>query len=526
MFNLAAHLWKLSCSNDYLFFRKNLENMQKIQSANLKKILNRAEGTVFGEKYKICKDWAVDDFQKNIPISEYKDYEVFLNRIVKGEQNVLTKSKLRRLGLTSGSSGRMKYIPFTDLLASEFSKSIHVWIYGLLQAYPNLLKGKFYFSVSPTGFPETEKHNLKIGFDTDGDYLKPWERIFANQLLIVPEWLGNVHDPEFVFYVTALRLLASKDLTLISIWNPTFFLSLMELMVQEKKSLLDDLRFGSFVKFETSISPKILKQLLVQDPNRAKELEEIMSGEWNWKKIWPKLTRMSLWTDSLAQISFQKLQSKLPHLTFEPKGVIATEGMITIPFYERRADPRHLLAFVSHFFEFLDPEGKVYLPHEVKEGFEYEVLLTTGGGLYRYRIGDRFLVTGKYQGVPELKFLGRNDDISDLVGEKLNEEFLRKELLPILQTYGLTNRNSFFRGNLTEQKLYYELVIDEEICLEEVLSLSELVETILHLNPHYEYARKMGQLDPMKLIQTRFQQNDLGRNSTSKNKFLRRPITE
>jgi hypothetical protein len=42
------------------------------------------------------------------------------------------------------------------------------------------------------------------------------------------------------------------------------------------------------------------------------------------------------------------------------------------------------LAVRSHFFEFVSADGKVRLAHELSDGAEYSVLLTTSGGLWRY----------------------------------------------------------------------------------------------------------------------------------------------
>ncbi|TGM46486.1 hypothetical protein EHQ92_00750 [Leptospira biflexa] len=525
MYNLYPLFWKFSCYFGYQFFKSNLNRIEEVQYSNLKNILKNADGTIFGNNFKLSKKWTIEEYQKQIPISEYFDYEEYLGRILNGESNVLTKSKIKRIGLTSGSSGKMKYIPFTHLLANEFSKSISVWIFGLLSFYPKLLRGRFYFSVSPSGFPEIKNEYVKIGFDVDGDYLKPWEKIFANQLLVVPEWLGGMEDPDFVLYATALRLLSAKDLTFISVWNPTFIISIFDLIEREKEFLINDLQSGRFSKFENSVSSKLRNLLRVCDPIRAKELVNILEKKINWEEVWPNLNCVSLWTDSFAKNSFLKLREIIPNIQIESKGVIATEGMITIPFYEKNRDPISLLAYTSHFYEFMDEQGNVFLPQNLSIANEYEVLLTTGGGLYRYRIGDRFLMTGYYHQIPILKFLGRNDDVSDLVGEKLHEGFITNELLPELIKFQLTPENSYLRGNLKEEKVFYELVIHSNFVGIENSKLTTILEEVLCRNPYYKYARRIGQLDHAKvLISNGFDWSKVGRSSTSKARFLKKPI--
>jgi hypothetical protein len=55
-------------------------------------------------------------------------------------------------------------------------------------------------------------------------------------------------------------------------------------------------------------------------------------------------------------------------------------------------------------------------------------VVTTGGGLYRYRLKDRVKVTGFLGATPSLKFLGKNGNYSDRVGEKLSEAFVGRAI--------------------------------------------------------------------------------------------------
>ena len=119
-------------------------------------------------------------------------------------------------------------------------------------------------------------------------------------------------------------------------------------------------------------------------------------------------------------------------MAFQKKGLLATEGVITIP----RANAGNVAAVLSHFLEFLDDQGRPHLVHEVEPGAEYSVAITTGGGLWRYRLGDRVRVTGFLQRTPLLEFIGKEDGVCDLRGEKLHPAFvggilrdLRRELL-------------------------------------------------------------------------------------------------
>ena len=63
------------------------------------------------------------------------------------------------------------------------------------------------------------------------------------------------------------------------------------------------------------------------------------------------------------------------------------------------------------------------------------MVLTTGGGLYRYRLQDLVEVTGHTApggGCPVLRFVGREGHVSDWFGEKLHERHVRTALEGVL----------------------------------------------------------------------------------------------
>jgi hypothetical protein len=108
--------------------------------------------------------------------------------------------------------------------------------------------------------------------------------------------------------------------------------------------------------------------------------------------------------------------------------------------------------------------------------FEFEqgeVIATTASGLYRYRTGDY---------VDEnLEFVGRGSLVSDLVGEKLTEPFVSCCLEPVAGfRYLAPDGNGYV--------LHAETHID-----------IDQIEQRLCENPQYAYARKLGQLRPLRL---------------------------
>jgi hypothetical protein len=127
------------------------------------------------------------------------------------------------------------------------------------------------------------------------------------------------------------------------------------------------------------------------------------------------------------------LRGLFPDVEIQPKGLLATEGIVSFPMVGR---PGAALALRSHFFEFEETDRpSCRLAHELDRGGRYRVILTTAGGLYRYQLRDEVEVVGFYHQCPLMRFLGKSDNVSDLVGEKLAEPHVRSVLdrLPALR---------------------------------------------------------------------------------------------
>ncbi len=211
--------------------------------------------------------------------------------------------------------------------------------------------------------------------------------------------------------------------------------------------------------------------------------------------IWPGLRLISCWADGHAEMYLSALRTFFPGVRIQPKGLIATEGIVTFPLGAARP-----LAVTSHFFEFLGDGGTVYLAEELEVGAEYSVVLTTGGGLYRYRLGDRVRVTGRLEKTPSLIFVGREGGISDRFGEKLSEGFVASVLRDLFGRHGLRPAFALLAPNTDGSRWWYSLFV--ELPQSPPDTLAEELERALRENPHYRYCVDLGQLEPATVCPT------------------------
>jgi hypothetical protein len=204
-----------------------------------------------------------------------------------------------------------------------------------------------------------------------------------------------------------------------------------------------------------------------------------------------------------------ELKSWLPDVPFQPKGLLATEGVTSFPL---RSSHGSALAIRSHVFEFqpvetaVDPTRPAKWAWELEQGCRYQVLLTTGGGLYRYAIGDEIEVTGFSRQCPLLKFTGRAGVQSDLVGEKLHEQHVRDAIRRSCESLRLEPAFAMLipvHAEASDQHLapgYRAILVMRNLnCTTAELetferNVAEKIELQLCNNSQYRYAIGLGQL--------------------------------
>jgi len=76
-------------------------------------LIRQAENTQFGKDHKFDGIKTVEDFQKQVPIRDYEELKPYVDRVVKGEEDILWKGKPLYFAKTSGTTSGAKYIPLT-----------------------------------------------------------------------------------------------------------------------------------------------------------------------------------------------------------------------------------------------------------------------------------------------------------------------------------------------------------------------------------------------------------------------------
>lgn len=464
---LLNSLGCLLYKKDYRDFM-NIKDVRQLQAKKLQAILQANQDSSYGRRYDFAAIRDIGDFQARLPLTVYEDYLPYVQRIMAGETGVLTGEAVLLLEPSSGSASPSKLIPYTAGLKHDFQMGIRPWLYDLYSGRPHLKWGKSYWSVTPAvSRQQFTEGGIPVGFEDDKAYFGGFEKSLLDMVMAVPSAAGQAETMADFYHETALGLLKCRELTLISVWNPSFLRLILEYMTENCEVLAGEIQAA--------------------DQARAEAIRHHLPRE-EYVKLWENLRLISCWADGNARVSADSLMELFPGVELQPKGLLATEGFVSFPLTESGGS---VLSVASHFFEFLsESDGEVYLADQLEIGGRYRVILTTSGGFYRYDLKDLIQVTDFYREVPVIRFLGKADKVSDRFGEKLNEVFVQDALAGL----GISEGFHMLAPEGDRYVLYIAAahrgavdggMIDEALCA----------------NFHYDYCRRLGQLKAVRVFQ-------------------------
>lgn len=386
---VAATLVRWSCARRATAFSRALDNVAGAQEKTLRRIVRAAASTAYGKSFQLSASDSISAFREKIPVVDYADVQPWIEAQRAGRHEAFSPGRTRCFEPTSGSSGATKHIPYNDALLGAFRSMFAIWAHDLLTHALQPRSGRVFMSVS-------SPLHTNGGFDDDTQYLGGPLRGVMNRFLVKTP---REHDPDSFRDALACSLVAASDLEIVSIWNPSYLLILMEHVETHRERL-------------SSMLPRQQRNLLT-------------GPSISWRDIWPSLQLVSCWTAAAAAVPARRLAELLPHARMQGKGLLATEAPVTLPLSAAGG----CVPLVDEvFLEFEDENGRLHPCSDVQYNTLYAVVLTQPGGLLRYRLGDRVRVSGRHRDAPLLEFVGRADAMSDLVGEKLGEPFVERML--------------------------------------------------------------------------------------------------
>ncbi|MEO7214393.1 GH3 auxin-responsive promoter family protein [Mucilaginibacter sp.] len=99
------------------------QNAVALQQKTFSNLIHDAKGTAFGIDHNFGSINSYEDFKKQVPVRDYEELRPYIERVTKGEANVLWPGKPAYLAKTSGTTSGVKYIPISKESMPEHIKA-------------------------------------------------------------------------------------------------------------------------------------------------------------------------------------------------------------------------------------------------------------------------------------------------------------------------------------------------------------------------------------------------------------------
>lgn len=358
-----------------------------VQHEVLNNLIDTAEDTVFGKEYQFKNIKSYRDFKERIPVVTYEQFYPYVERVMRGEQQVLWPSKIKWFAKSSGTTNaKSKFIP----VSPEALDDCH------------FKGGKDLLSIYVNNYPETKVFNGK-------------------NLAIGGSQQINQMDENADSYFGDVSAVLMKNLPFWAQFSrtPKLEIALMENWEEKIE------RIAQATKDENITSMAGVPTWTIFLLQRIMEIK----GASNILEVWPNLELFIH-----GAVSFTPYRSLFKEMIPSPKmhyleTYNATEGFFGI---QDQKDSTEMLLMLDYgiFYEFIPSEDfdsdnpRTLDLSEVEEGKNYAVVITTNAGLWRYKIGD----TIKFTSINPFRFVisGRTKHFINAFGEELIVENAEK----------------------------------------------------------------------------------------------------
>lgn len=415
------------------------KNAVKVQEHIVKKLMRDNKNTVYGKAHNFKDVHSVADYQAKVPLSRYKDYEEYIDRMVEtGERNLITRYRIHRYAESSGSIGKPKLVPLAarslwNCQCFSFSAPVGCavkWFHAHGKRLPPQ-KGMLTLEITPHRLPNGKTCSCLSGIPMM--YLKP----IVSSFVTSPPEIMFPEDPSRtdMQYFKLRFALMDRDVSYLSTMIITVLESMMHYLEDNWEMLCDDIEHGTInesIACPPQVKEKLMKRIKPM-PDRAAELRSEFEKGFD-TPIVPRIWKNCCWMFGMGAGSLEVYSKKLGRYTgnlpIHNMGYGASEDLVAVPIELNSND----CVILPHngFFEFLPvgaPEGTRPLTiSEVKPGEEYEIIITNLSGLYRYRIDDVVEITGFYKQSPTVMFKYRLNQVLNIGGEKTDRAWLTGRL--------------------------------------------------------------------------------------------------
>ncbi len=435
-------------------------SVESAQKKVLSYMLRKGAQTEYGKKYNFSDISDYREYAQNVPMVTYDEIEPFIERLKKGEQNLLWPGNIQNFAVSAGTTGKGKHIPLSEDRLRSDQRFMRKVILSYIKQNPNFLHFFMGSHVSLPGNIERldPKSNVRLG------------EISAYLAKLSPGWLS-------LFQVRSPQTMIREE------WTEKFDRTL-------EKAVKSDVR-------------KIvaIPSWALRFFQRALEITE----KKHIREIWPNLRLLICGGEALNTYRphFNKLLQGLDMDYIENYG--ASESYFAFSDDLKRTDMR-LIIDNGVFYEWI-PNPKKYKDNlqgqktiptwEVEKGVPYSLVVSSNSGLFRYMINDVIEFTDLDQ--PRIQVVGRVSEIFDRFGEAVESYEAQSALEKTADQAGATF-SVFAMGGLIDTEIgaprHYWFIqwVDQPDNLEKFTLL--LDKNLREINRHYHNRRESMGIHP------------------------------
>jgi len=324
------------------------------QQETLYHLLKSAAGTEWGHKYNYTSITSVQDYQSRVPVQTYEEILPYVERLRKGESNLLWPGKIRWFAKSSGTtSSKSKFIPMSrealNYCHFRGAKDI-LAIYTLNNPRTKIFSGK---ALTLGG---SHRINQFSNDSLCGD-------LSAILIENTPSWVEIIRTPK-------------RKVALIEDFEQKLDL-ITEITVNENVT-----NFSGVPSWYLTLIKHILAH----------------TGKSNLLDVWPNLE--VFFHGGISFTPYRELYKQLINgdQMHYMETYNASEGFFGIQDDPSKPDMLLMLDY-GIYYEFIpaDKAGSATAPActvgEVETGVNYAIVISTNGGLWRYMIGDTIMFT-------------------------------------------------------------------------------------------------------------------------------------
>lgn len=342
--SLKAVLAKLFAKHIHNKTQQWAQNPVATQEKVFRELIAAAKQTQFGEDHHFDQIQSFEDFATKVPVRDYEELRPYIDRVVKGQENILWKGKPIYFAKTSGTTSGAKYIPLTKESMPYHIEAARNAILSYIHetGKADFVDGKMIFL---QGSPILEeKHGIKLGRLSGivAHYVPKY--LQKNRM---PSWETNCIEDWETKVDAVVEETFNEDMAVISgipSWVQMYFEKLKEKGGKPVGEIFKN--FNLFIYGGVNY-----------EPYRAK-FENLIGR---------KVASIELFPASEGFFAYQDSQKEKGMLLLLNSGI----------FYE----------FIKAE-EFFTDNPKRYTIGEVELGVNYVLILSTNAGLWAYNIGD------------------------------------------------------------------------------------------------------------------------------------------